>query len=159
MHNSFPNEPYNGADIFIAGAFFAGNYFLGHSTRNIALLRKALEAAYPIFEVINRVPEINLDHEEASEIQEIAESIKFQNIKFKYSDAKRNALDGVSFDINKGQTLALVGPSGSGKSTIARLLERFYDPDQGTILIDGNDLKSINLRQYRHLVGYVGQEP
>ena len=52
-----------------------------------------------------------------------------------------------------------MGPSGSGKSTIVQLIERFYDPLEGQVLIDGEDLKTLNLRQFRQQVGYVGQEP
>ncbi len=58
-----------------------------------------------------------------------------------------------------GKTTAIVGPSGSGKSTTIQLTERFYDPNEGRVLIDGKDLKSINLRNYRQQIGYVGQEP
>lgn len=63
----------------------------------------------------------------------------------------------VKFEANK--TTAIVGPSGSGKSTIVQLIERFYDPDQGEILIDGTPLRDLNLMSYRRQVGYVGQEP
>jgi len=59
----------------------------------------------------------------------------------------------------EGKTTALVGPSGSGKSTIIQLLERFYDPTAGELLMDNCDLKKINLKSMRQIVGYVGQEP
>jgi ATP-binding cassette subfamily B (MDR/TAP) protein 1 len=55
-----------------------------------------------------------------------------------------------------GKTTAIVGPSGSGKSTVVQLLERFYDPLEGAVFIDDNDLKTINLREYRKQIGYVG---
>ena len=58
-----------------------------------------------------------------------------------------------------GKQTAIVGPSGSGKSTTIQLVERFYDPTKGQVLIDGKDLKTINLRNYRQQIGYVGQEP
>jgi ABC-type multidrug transport system fused ATPase/permease subunit len=61
------------------------------------------------------------------------------------------------FEANK--TTALVGPSGSGKSTIIQLLERFYDPVGGSICLDGHDIRNLNLRSMRQLIGYVGQEP
>ncbi|CAI2362575.1 unnamed protein product [Moneuplotes crassus] len=159
IHNSFSGDPYTGGDIFVCGCFVSGLYFLGHSTRNVALMNKGLESAFKVFEIINRVPEINCDSEANIEISKICESIAFNKVEFKYPNAKKNALNGVSFTITKGQTIALVGSSGSGKSTIAKLLERFYDPSSGNVLIDQQDLKSVNLRKYRHLVGYVGQEP
>jgi ATP-binding cassette subfamily B (MDR/TAP) protein 1 len=65
-------------------------------------------------------------------------------------------LDGLSAVFEPNSVTALVGPSGSGKSTIVQLIERFYDPLEGTVEIDGKDLKNINLRDYRHHVGYVG---
>lgn len=72
---------------------------------------------------------------------------------------KVKALDGVNLKFERGKITALVGPSGSGKSTIVQLLERFYDPDEGEVLVDGHNFKSINLREFRSRVGYVGQEP
>lgn len=59
----------------------------------------------------------------------------------------------------EGKTTAIVGASGSGKSTIVQMIERFYDPDQGEVFIDGHNLKEVNLRDFRFKVGYVGQEP
>ena len=61
--------------------------------------------------------------------------------------------------IESGKTTALVGPSGSGKSTIVQMVERFYDPDQGIVTLDGQDLKNYDLVNYRQAIGYVGQEP
>jgi ATP-binding cassette, subfamily B (MDR/TAP), member 1 len=65
----------------------------------------------------------------------------------------------VTCTIEKGKTTAFVGPSGSGKSTIVKLIERFYDPDEGAVMIGNQDLRKLNLRDYRHKIGYVGQEP
>lgn len=123
------------------------------------LFNKAREAAYPIIQLIERNPEISLDEENADDIHEISDSIQFNNVVFKYPKATNNVLKGVTINIKKGQTVAIIGKSGSGKSTIAKLLERFYDPVEGEILVDGQNLKSINLRKYRNLIGYVGQEP
>lgn len=78
---------------------------------------------------------------------------------FKYSTREEVALKDVSCTIEHGKTTAFVGPSGSGKSTIVKLIERFYDPDEGTVTVNDQDLKKLNLRQYRHKIGYVGQEP
>mmetsp|Transcript_50155 Transcript_50155/g.68522 ORF Transcript_50155/g.68522 Transcript_50155/m.68522 type:complete len:586 (-) Transcript_50155:1434-3191(-) len=68
-------------------------------------------------------------------------------------------LDNFSAEFEMGKTTAIVGPSGSGKSTIVQLIERFYDPSEGAIIIDGNDLRNINLKNFRRQVGYVNQEP
>jgi ABC-type multidrug transport system fused ATPase/permease subunit len=59
----------------------------------------------------------------------------------------------------KGKTTAIVGPSGAGKSSITLMIERFYTPTEGTVLVDGKDLKKINLQNYRQQIGYVSQEP
>jgi len=68
-------------------------------------------------------------------------------------------MQGFNHVFEMGKTTAIVGPSGSGKSTTIQLVERFYDPSQGEILVDDKDLKSHNLRYYRQQIGYVGQEP
>lgn len=83
-------------------------------------------------------------------------SITIQNINFKYEE--ENVLKNFSLKVNKGQTVALVGQSGSGKSTIANLLTRFYDVNEGTISIDGTDIKDINLQSLRGLMGLVTQD-
>jgi len=68
-------------------------------------------------------------------------------------------LDNFSAVFEEGKTTALVGPSGSGKSTIVQLIERFYDADAGQVLMDGIDIKDLNLRDIRRQIGYVSQEP
>lgn len=68
-------------------------------------------------------------------------------------------LSNFSAKFEYGKTTAIVGPSGSGKSTLVQLIERFYDPEEGQILIDGVDIKNIKLREFRKNIGYVGQEP
>ena len=82
--------------------------------------------------------------------QDLQGEIEFKNVDFYYPSRPNNKiLDQFSCKFEKGKTTAIVGSSGSGKSTIAYLLERFYDVSEGEILIDGKDLKSINLRNYR----------
>jgi ABC-type multidrug transport system fused ATPase/permease subunit len=68
-------------------------------------------------------------------------------------------LNGISFDVKRGQTIALVGSSGSGKSTCVQLLQRFYDADEGSILIDGHPVTEYNLKWLRQHIGVVSQEP
>ena len=71
----------------------------------------------------------------------------------------RNVLDGISFSIKAGETTASVGPSGSGKSTIVQMIERFYAPVEGDILIDNTNIKDIKIKSIREQIGYVSQEP
>lgn len=85
------------------------------------------------------------------------ETIQFNNVSFEYVEG-RKVLKQVSFDIPKGKTIALVGPSGGGKSTLADLLPRFYDPGEGSIKMDGVDIRNIPLQELRSLMGIVTQE-
>ena len=85
--------------------------------------------------------------------------IKIENVTFKYEGRNKLVLDNVSLWFRNGKTTALVGPSGCGKSSIIKLIERFYDPTEGQVLVNSKDLKTIQLQQYRRKIGYVGQEP
>ena len=72
---------------------------------------------------------------------------------------RRPVLEDVDLDIAPGETFALVGPTGAGKSTIAKLVTRFYDPTEGSVLIDGHDLRDVTFASLRHQIGVVPQEP
>jgi ATP-binding cassette subfamily B protein len=84
--------------------------------------------------------------------------VRLDNVHFRYAGSQRHSLVGVDLHIPVGTSLALVGPSGSGKSTIASMILGFYDPEQGSIAIDGNDLKAIDRRTVRRHVGVVSQD-
>jgi ATP-binding cassette, subfamily B (MDR/TAP), member 1 len=89
-----------------------------------------------------------------------APSLSFKNVRFAYPTRPyKDVLDGFSLDLREGQTVALVGPSGGGKSTTVGLLERFYDPLEGSVEYMGHDLKALNVAWYRDQIGFVGQEP
>lgn len=86
--------------------------------------------------------------------------IEFKNINFSYpTRPELQILKDFSCVMEAGKTTALVGPSGSGKSTIIQMIERFYNPESGDIIIDGKNIKDLDLRSFRRSVGYVGQEP
>ncbi len=85
-------------------------------------------------------------------------AIRFDNVSFTYPDTNITALNKVSFNIEAGQKLAIIGMTGSGKSTILDLIGRLYDTKEGTILIDGKDIKQVNLNSLREIIGYVPQD-
>ena len=87
------------------------------------------------------------------------DSIEFRKVSFKYPGRQRWVLNSLSFRVEKGQKVALVGESGSGKSTTIQLLERFYDPSAGEVLVNGVHLCQVPTKAWRKLLGYVGQEP
>jgi len=84
--------------------------------------------------------------------------IVVRDVTYTYPSADDPALRGVSFEVEAGQTVALVGPSGAGKTTLCNLVARFYDPDEGSITLDGHDLRQIDVRSYRTLLGIVEQD-
>ncbi|XP_074572803.1 ABC transporter B family member 6-like [Curcuma longa] len=119
--------------------------------------RKALTS---IFEIIDRVPKIDSDDNAGISPPNIYGSIEFRNVDFFYpTRLETMVLSNFSLKVSGGQTVAVVGVSGSGKSTIISLIERFYDPVCGQILLDGRDLKLFNLRWLRSHMGLVQQEP
>lgn len=86
------------------------------------------------------------------------EKLEFLNVSFKHQSATNNALDGISFEANKGETIAFVGPSGSGKTTLVKLLVGLYQPLDGQIFYNGNDSKTIDLDNLRSQIGFVTQD-
>lgn len=89
---------------------------------------------------------------------EIKGSVAFKNVTFTYDDTNITALKNVSFEVSSGETLAIIGKTGSGKSTILELIGRLYDVEQGEILVDGRDIKTLNLERLRKSIGYVPQD-
>ncbi|KAJ8549049.1 hypothetical protein K7X08_032756 [Anisodus acutangulus] len=123
-------------------------------------LSKSKGAAASIFEIIDSKPRIDSSSTEGITLDVIEGNIELQHISFKYPTRPgMKIFRDLSLSIPAGKTVALVGESGSGKSTVISLLERFYDPDQGNIYLDGVEIRKLNLRWLRQQMGLVGQEP
>ena len=119
-------------------------------TGSMALFRR-------LFQVIDNPPEIQ-DPPGALELGAVGGAVNFNRVTFAYHGTERPALTDVSFDIGPGQLVALVGPSGAGKTTITSLLPRFYDPQAGSVTIDGHDLRTVTLESLGQNLGIVFQD-
>ena len=119
-------------------------------------IHQGLAAAERVFELYDTTDEIP-EKENAKKLVEFNNQIEFRNVSFSYSNNKR-VIDNISFTVEKGQTVALVGASGGGKSTIANLIPRFYDVNAGQILIDGVDIRDYTLHSLRDNIGLVTQD-
>jgi subfamily B ATP-binding cassette protein MsbA len=124
-------------------------------SNGVTSVQKGLASARRIFEVIDTRPVI-VNRPGAKAVGGFREAIEFDNVGFSYD--REPVLRDVSVRIAKGKTVALVGPSGGGKSTLADLIPRFYDPTEGSIRIDGIDLRDTDLESLRKLMGVVTQE-
>ncbi|XP_070279529.1 bile salt export pump isoform X1 [Myotis yumanensis] len=121
---------------------------------------KAKISAARFFQLLDRRPPINVYSGAGVKWDNFQGQIDFVDCKFTYpSRPDIQVLNGLSISVSPGQTLAFVGSSGCGKSTSVQLLERFYDPDQGKVMIDGHDSKRVNVQFLRSNIGIVSQEP
>lgn len=117
-------------------------------------------AAADIYRILNQIPVIDSSSSSGKRLKNIDGNIIIENVHFSYfSRSEVPVLRGISFEVTSGRTVALVGQSGCGKSTCIQLLQRFYDPTQGKITIDGHDIKEFNVSWLRENIGVVGQEP
>lgn len=120
-------------------------------------MQKCAAAAERIFETLD-VKDVIPEIESPVTLDGFHDRISFNNVTFSYDNQGDPTLQDFTLDICKGQTVAVVGPTGSGKSTLANLLARFYDPQQGSISMDGTDLKNISNASLRSIIGIVAQD-
>jgi len=119
----------------------------------------AKNSAINIFKILDTKPAIDIDDVDQTYRAPVKGNIEFKNVWFKYPSRDRQIFKGLNLKINASTKVAFVGPSGCGKSTLLALLQRFYDPDQGEVLIDGVNIKKFDLKYLRECFGVVSQEP
>jgi len=119
-------------------------------------VQRANAAAGRIFEIMDH--RLEKDTHANVVLPPVREAICFENITFQYASRTELTLHGINLTIHAGENVAIVGPNGSGKSTLANLVPRFYDPKQGRVLIDGQDIRTVGLRSLRQQMGLVTQQ-
>ena len=120
-------------------------------------IQESSAAGDRIFEIIDTKPTIKNPAHPVS-VKNFKQSIIFDHINFHYEDSEELVLKEIDFEVNKGEIIALVGPSGGGKSTLVDLIPRFYDPSGGSIKLDGTDIRNVDIKDLRSLMGIVTQE-
>ncbi|XP_035418388.1 ATP-binding cassette sub-family B member 5 [Cygnus atratus] len=137
-----------------------GAFSLGQAAPNLESVSNARGAAYEVYRIINKKRLIDSSSKEGYKPDKIIGEIEFRNIHFSYpSRPDVKILKGLNLKVQTGKTIALVGASGCGKSTSVQLLQRFYDPDQGEVILDGQDIRTLNVKWLRENIGIVSQEP
>jgi len=120
-------------------------------------MNRATSSAHRVFEVLDTEPEV-VDVAEPVRLEPVRGHVRFEDVSFGY-DSVRQVLKGMSFDVQPGEMVGLVGPSGGGKTTVVNLIARFYDATGGRVLIDGVDIRRLDTAHYRRQVGMVLQDP
>ncbi|KAL2335593.1 hypothetical protein Fmac_016806 [Flemingia macrophylla] len=150
-----------GGTVFAVGAAIAlGGLALGSSLSNVKYFSEASTAGERIMEVIKRVPKIDSDNMVGEILENVSGEVEFDHVDFAYPSRPDSViLNDFCLRIPAGKTVALVGGSGSGKSTVVSLLQRFYDPIEGEIRVDGVAIQKLQLKWLRSQMGLVSQEP
>ncbi|XP_050207914.1 ABC transporter B family member 15-like [Mercurialis annua] len=150
-----------GGPVFVSGTcVILGGISLMNALPNLTFLSEATIAAIRMNKMIDQIPVIDNEDKKGKILPHIRGEIEFKEVKFSYpSRPDSPILKGLNLKVQAGKTVGLVGGSGSGKSTIISLLERFYDPVSGNILIDGCKIKKLQLQWLRSQIGLVNQEP
>jgi ATP-binding cassette, subfamily B, bacterial len=134
--------------------FVAPIEVIGQMVRTV---NRATSSAHRVFEVLDSEPEVR-DIAEPVKLEPVRGRVSFENVTFAY-DGVRQVLRGITFDVQPGELIGLVGSSGGGKSTVVSLVARFYDATGGTVRIDGIDVRTLDTGHYRQQIGMVLQDP
>ncbi|KAL1822889.1 hypothetical protein ACET3Z_009667 [Daucus carota] len=154
------NRETNGGNAFttIINVIFSG-FALGQAAPNLAAIAKGRAAASNMISMIEEDLDPSRRSEKGMVLPKVDGQIEFSEVCFTYPSRAGMVFENLSFSLTSGKTFAFVGPSGSGKSTIISMIQRFYDPCSGKILLDRHDLKDIQLKWLREQMGLVSQEP
>eukprot|EP00002_Diphylleia_rotans_P014621 TRINITY_DN2848_c0_g1_i8.p1 TRINITY_DN2848_c0_g1~~TRINITY_DN2848_c0_g1_i8.p1 ORF type:complete len:1149 (-),score=251.56 TRINITY_DN2848_c0_g1_i8:291-3737(-) len=137
-----------------------GAMAIGQGAPNLTVIVKGRAVAKKAFGIIDRVPPINSSSDEGLKTPIVKGDIQLTNVSFRYpSRPDVKIFDNLNIKVKPGSKVALVGGTGSGKSSVVALLERFYDPEQGSVSVDGVDIKDYNVKWLRQHMGLVSQEP
>ncbi len=131
---------------------------LGVLAQSAAQFQNSLSGLDRVLDLLEEPREMESPAAVAIHKRNVAGRITFEQVCFRYPGTDRFALRDITLDVEAGETIALVGPSGSGKTTLCNLAARFYDPTDGHVLLDGHDLKGIEVESYRQLIGVVDQD-
>ncbi|KAM6374900.1 LOW QUALITY PROTEIN: ATP-binding cassette sub-family B member 5 [Alca torda] len=149
-----------GRVLIVFFSVLIGAFSLGQAAPNLESVANARGAAYEVYQIINKKRLIDSSSKEGYKPDKLIGEIEFRNIHFSYpSRPDVKILNGLNLKVQSGKTIALVGASGCGKSTTVQLLQRFYDPVQGEITLDGQDIRTLNVKWLRENIGIVSQEP
>ncbi|KAL5149238.1 ABC transporter B family member 11 [Glycine soja] len=149
-----------GKVVTVIFAVLTGSMSLGQASPSLSAFAAGQAAAFKMFETIKRKPEIDAYDTTGRKLEDIRGDIELREVCFSYPTRPDELIfNGFSLSIPSGTTAALVGQSGSGKSTVVSLIERFYDPQSGAVLIDGINLREFQLKWIRQKIGLVSQEP
>ncbi|KAK4275085.1 hypothetical protein QN277_018224 [Acacia crassicarpa] len=150
----------NGGKAFttIINVIFSG-FALGQAAPSLSAIAKGRAAAANIVNMIASVSNTSNNLENGIVLPQVVGKIDFCDVCFSYPSRSNLVFENLTFTVTSGKTIAVVGPSGSGKSTIISMIQRFYEPTSGKILLDGHDLKSLQLKWWRKQMGLVSQEP
>ncbi|OWF55459.1 Multidrug resistance protein 1 [Mizuhopecten yessoensis] len=149
-----------GKVLIVFFSVLIGAMSLGTGLPSLQDFTVARAAAYTIYQLIDLNPDIDSSSEQGKSPDHLEGNIEFEDIEFRYpARPEVKVLNKVDLEIKRGQTVALVGSSGCGKSTMVQLIQRFYDPEGGQVMIDGTNLKDLNVKWLRQHIGVVSQEP
>ena len=142
--------------FFIANA--QAYSYIKRLIRAITRMEESVGASVRLHELLDETPDL-IERPTAVDVPSFEESLVFDHVGFSYPEGDGPALDDIQLEVRRGETLAIVGASGGGKSTLMGLVCRFFDPNEGALLVDGRDLREITLDSWTKLYSMVDQAP